>query len=707
MKFDEQGVRSLIEQNEKRFSALHTKIEKRHAHFHNLDEVNPQLDPPFDTGPKFQTDELRRIHSALKARLTENHFTISCTPKRDMSTQREAATLMEQYFNDGLRLIEERENMQLQGVAADGQIISCYAVLHWSMAKDLWPEVPEPDYLTPDEYTPENGNTFSALYKGEDQPDEAESDSPYYIEESDAAPNGYRQNPDGTPVMRPVSRYRENEDAVQERYRKSCAEAGFPWNVEYIHPNGFMFVRDRSQLAGLAIAIVRREVGLLDYIDELKASDEPDDTISLNQADKSIPVYGEMDAPVHSLTAHGSLAGIQFPSESDWSTTATVYQVWTRDEFYEVLVKEGIFAIVKSGTHPYKKPPFTIIAANTVFSPDPALMYEPALEGVFRMKPFYDYQMSLMQTISEQIALPYYYWKHTSTGQPMLNEKGEKITFQRDSAEAEEAPAGYELTKVDFELNPAFMTAVQWTAEALDKAGPPTGRAEISASTQPWAIRLQQAQESVEPAMLLNGISRGILEMVRNMAYVHSLPPGKGGFDEPVYTFGVTKDGKVDKDKTESIDYKTVVSLDFDVTIVAESAAEAITKQEHGRQLLADPSVPLTDVYWARDYANWEDPEERVRDYWAYSDYQQFVRPGLAAAVRAEKFGKLAILGADGTWTGYGGSQIPPEQVLRMKGQQGAGGAPAGGAQGAPPATMPNLAPVTAPGTMAMQGQQG
>ena len=706
MKFDELALRSLIEQGEKRFMRLHEKVERRHAHFHNLADVDPQLAAPFNTGPKFQTDELRRIHSALKARLVENHFTVTCTPRRDISSQRTSATLMEQYFNDGLRLIEERENFLLQGVAADGQIISCYAVLHWSMAKDIWPEVPEPDYLSPDEYEASQSKSFTALYKGDDEDDDAESDMPYYLGEAEGA-GGYRQYEGGDPVIRKLSRYRENDDAVQERHRKSCAEAGFPWNVEFIDPRGFMFVKDRSLKDGLAIAIVRREVGLLDYLDELKGDEENDEAVSLNQVDKDIPVFGEMDAPVHPVTkAADWSAGIQFPSESDWGATATVYQVWTRDEFYEVLVKDGVWAVVKEGTHPYKRPPFTIIPANAVFSPDPALMYEPALEGVFRMKPFYDYQMSLMQTISEQIALPYYYWKHISTGAPMLNEKGEKITFQRDSAEAEMAPEGYELTKVDFELNPAFMTAVQWTAEALQKAGPPTGRAEISASTQPWAIRLQQAQESVEPAMLLSAMGRGVREMVRNMAYVHSLPPGDGGFDAPIYTFGVSKDGKVDKEKTEEIDHKTVVTLDFDVTIAAESAAERITKEEHGRQLLADPSVPLTDVHWARDYAGWEDPEERVRDYWAYTDYQTKVRPGLAAAVIREKFGGMAVLGADGAWTGYGGQQLAPGQVLQMKGQRGAQGAPQGGA-GAAPATMPNLAPVEAPGTMAMGGQQG
>ena len=705
MKFNESALRSLIEQNEERFSKLHTKVEMRHAHFHNLADVDPKIEPPFDTGPKFQSDELRRIHNALKARLTENHFTVSCTPKRDISTQRTAATLMEQYFNDGLRLIEERENMQLQGIAADGQIISCYGVLHWSMAKDIWPEVPEPDYLSPDEYEPSQSDSFTALYKGEDEEDDAESDAPFYLD----GEGGYRTY-EGTdePMLRPVSRYRETEASVEERHRKACAEAGFPWNVEFIQPSGFMFVKDRSLKDGYAIAIVRREVGLLDYLAELKGDDDDDEAISLNQVDRDIPVYGETDAPVHSVTKRGWDAGIQFPSESDWGATATVYQVWTRDEFYEVLAKDGVWAVVKEGTHPYKRPPFTVIPASTVFSPDPALMYEPALEGVFRMKPFYDYQMTLMQTISEQIALPYYYWKHIGTGQPMLNEKGEKVTFQRDSAEAEMAPEGYELEKVPFELNPAFMTAVQWTAEALQKAGPPTGRAEISASTQPWAIRLQQAQESVEPAMLLNAQGRAILEMVRNMAYVHSLPPGEGGFDEPIYTFGVTKDGKVDKDKTEEIDYKSVVSLDFGVTIAAESAAERITKEEHGRQLLADPSVPLTDVHWARDYAGWEDPEERVRDYWAYTDYQTKVRPGLAAAVIREKFGNMAVLGADGMWTGYGGTQLAPQQVMQMKGQ-GGGAPPAGAPQapGAPPATMPNLAPVETPGTMAMAGQQG
>lgn len=709
--FNDDQLREVVRELEERYAPLHEKIRWRQAHFHNLDGVNPKLPPPFDQGPLFQSDLPRRIHAALKARLGENHFVVNVTPPRDTAPARRPAQLLEQFLNDGLRVVEDRTGIGLQDAASDGQIISAYAVLHWTMAEDIWPAVPEAEYLdeAPDA---EVAGEYTPLYADEDGGNE--SDQVWAMAEDGTL----KYDDDGLPQMRAASRWRETDDALQARHRRQCAHAGFPWMVEYIAPDGFMAVEDRSLADGYAMVVTRRVVPILGYVRALEAererqaADDDDAPISVNQVNPKVRVYGELASSAEGMTVGGAGGSVvSLPTASSYTETVTIYEVWTRDEFYEIASggRGDGWAVVKSGAHPYGRPPFVVIPAQLINHPDPVLRYEPALEGVFRLKPFFDRQMSLLQTLSEQVATPYYYWRSTGTGEPLLNERGDKVTFTRDAAASEKAPEGYELAKLDFEVNQAFVQSVDAVAQMLNDAAPPTGKAEISASTQPWAIRLQQAAESVEPGRLVNHQARGIKVMCQNMVYVHSLPPEDGGFAQPVHVFGRTKDGKIDKETTQELRAKDVVTLDIDITIKPQSAAEAITAEQHGMDMYQKGFITMER--FAEDYAGWEDPDQRVIDLRATQAFETKVMPGMIDQIIAEEFGQFTVLSNTGQWVGYGGQALTPQQVMAMKRQQqpGPGQAPgtggAAGGMGGP--QMPQLAGLTTPGTMPLGGMPG
>ena len=703
--FDLDALKQLIEDLEARFdAALFKKVELRHAHFHNLESVDPVLPEPFAAGPRFQDDMPRRIHSQLKARLCENHYVFSVQSPSDSPGQRRPVNLHEAYLNDGFQLVEDRLGMGLQEIMSDGQIISCYAVLHWCKAEDVYPGIPDPEYR---DEAPEEAerDRFQPLYRDGDEPEEAESTLEYRLD-AEGAVEYAGEGDDRVPRRRQLSRYRETDASVQQRYRKSCADAGFRWLIEGVHPDQVMWVFDRSLEDQPAIGVVRRVVPLLSYIRELEAEEQRTrKALSLHDVDGDIPVYGEQDAPVQGTHVHAG--GHDWPSAGGYRDTVTIYQVWTRSEFYEVATGDSVdFRICKSGTHPYRRVPLVIVPAQTVFSPDPVLRYEPALEGVFRLKPFYDRQMSLLQTLAEQTALPYYYWKSVGTGEPMLDEKGTPVTFTRDSASAQKAPEGYELEKVAFEINPAFVDAVRAIQEMREQAAPATGQAEVTTSTQPWAIRLQQAQASVEPGRLMSAQARALKVIAKSISYVESLKAEEGGFDTPAYVYARKENGEIDRETVEELPREGFLTQDIDVTIAAQSAAEKVTLEEHGLNLLRNGVISLDQ--FTEHYAARENPDDWVLALKATRAFEQFVEPGMTQQVVAQHFGAATVLGQNGQWIGFGGQPLQSADVLRMKGQRPPpGGSAPGGAPAELQPSMPDMAGLRTPETLPLGGVPG
>lgn len=653
-----------------RFRALHEKIRHRTEHFHNLEAADPILPSPYDGGAKYQSDILRRTHVQLKARQTENVPVVRVAPPRESPSQQKLADNYEMVRNRIFDLVQERQGNDIVGALFDGINIYCYGVLHWVMAPDVWPAMDDPDAIDelPQGTEAERYNT---------EPDE----------------NG---------------RYKETDASVQDRAKHAKAMAGAPWYIEVIPPDACGFVIDRSQAQGFGMFVVTRRVPILDYSEKLRAKDGI--YLSLNATDKSIRIYEEATRPSNYTPSGGDAAS--------WGRDVTVAEVWTRDEYYELVSdsQTSQYELVKAFRHPYRMPPFALAYGNRHNSPDPALAYEPLMEGLYRIKPFYDRDMALAKVIAEMIALPYYYIE-LSDGAIMLDATGKPLMLTRNALSAQALPAGAKLAKVEYEINPAFVKFLENTAEELKQAAPSTGQAEVSATTQAWAIRLQQAQASIEVAASLRSVATCLRTMHRNQAYVESLSADEGGFGEPIWVYGKSLDGKVDRSTAIGIEPKDIPTLELDVEIAAHSAAERITMEQHGMEMLLQSAQAgvrvLTRREFLEDYRGVEDASSAEQELDAEELWITKIKPVVVEQELAKRFAQFVVMGADGNFAGPGGQQVSPAEVLSMNGQppppqpMGPPGVNGIGQNPALQPQMPGLPQLQAPGAMPVPGMQG
>ena len=669
----EQGCQEFIKLMTDRYDGagkLHDRIRWRRNHFHNTDAANPgvNLPEPYNKGPQYQTDIPRQLHMELKTATCENSWAIRVNSPKSTAIMEQASTDVERAMQSGIDRVEKRAGFRIQDDLAYGQIIDCFGVLHWSMAEHLIPEVPDNEYL-------------------EDLPKDVEERKRFKTRREKVGEN--------------AGKYRETEESVRSRYRQTAARAGFPWWVEVVDPITFYWQPDRSLANGIARVLVIREVGLSEYEYDLRENDGV--VLSLNEVNGKLRVYGEQDAPPPDS-----------PSGATWGRKVGVATIWTRDEFYELVTEHpvaygdanvaGDWVLVKSGTHPYGMPPFAIAHAARVKNPDPALAYEPALEGVFRIKPFLDHDMALLHVVKEMIALPYYYLESVASGEPWLDESGNVITLTRDSVLAKKIPAGYTLKKLDFELNQAFVMGVNLMREDMEAAKPPTGQADAQGTSQPWTVRLLLQQARQFPSLLVRNQALAMTTMVQNMTMVHSLPAEEGGFGEPVYVYAKdTKTGTLDMTTAIAIEPDMVKTLDVAVDIKALSAAEQLTLEQHGRELLNDDRVPITPRMYVEDYMGDANPQDRIAEWQAWKIFDGMVLPGLQKQQVAKRFGTRVVMGLNGEMVGPDGQQVQPQQVLQAQGWQSA--APQGGpGVAAGQVTMGAMPAIATPGAIPMQG---
>lgn len=691
--FSEEQLADMISQLSKRFTAggatgqlteslrLHDRIRWRRAHFFNLPEADPTLPEPWNhEARKYQTDALRQVHNELKARLTENHFAWECDPPRDIPSKRDSAETAEKVLNQAFLDIEQKRGLSIQGALSDGQIIDGLAVLHWRLMSEIWPEIP--DY----EWVEELPADDAASYKPKRQRKE-----------------------DGTLA------YRETDASVRQRHAEAKAKAGFPWMVQVPDPTSVFFLRDQANNLPLVIHI--ELVGLLDYDNALRKSDGI--RVSLNQIDKKIRIYVEDPAP-----------DATSPSAFEWGDEVAIARVWTRDEYYELVCETGVadgqvqfdvgWQLVRSHTHPYGMPPFAVCPAFEINSADPSLRYQPALAGMYAVKPFYDKKHAYLDILAESVAIPNYYLQQTGTRLPLLKEdgSGEMVTLTASAASAMQVPDGYDLVELRPEINQAYVMSVETTKQELMDAKPATGQVQLGASSKPWAIRMLQAQANIGPQHLLENQRRTIETMGRNMTYVMGLDAMDGGLGEDVTLY-------CGKDKSErkllSVPPEAWDELEIHTKVDPTTGSERITLEEHGRELLNDPLVPLTRERFGDDYMGWDDTGERISEWEAETIYDQFFRPAVVKFVTATWAGTQFVIGPNGEDVAMGGQPATPEQIGAANGITPMGGPPPGapppppgGAPPAPPSPVPTaqqtvpppMPTLQAPGMAPMQGMR-
>lgn len=679
-------IRELLTELDTRFRPVVDQIEFNRKHFHNLPAADPIISAPYEKCQKYQSDAPRRVHVKLRSRLLENGVQAQVANPRGIATMERAANDLGIVLNAIIEFVNDRQNTNLQGALASHLTIDMYGVLHWGRAADIWPEVPEREYLDVLPQGDLSNYEPNTSYAG-----------------GDAAKRGRK--------------YREKMTAYKGRIARDQACAGVPYYIEAIDPATFRYVEDRSLANGFGICVVSRKVGRLNYVQRLRAerANADDIVLSMNQANDAVPVYGERNAPSDYL-----------PSSAGWGATVTVHQIWTRTEVYEVVTPdsgqaEGAgFQCVKSDKHLWKMPPFALAPATVTESSAPALKYEPALQGIYRIKPMFDRLITLYGLMAENIALPLFYYRRIDNGKAYLAEDGKATQYlSRDQAMAGEAPPGTELATIDFQMNPAFQAFVEWLGTELRGAEPSTGSAEVSASTQPWAIRLQQAMESVEPGMYLSNIANAFQVCLRSIAGDMSLKPEDGGLRAPVAVFGRTKDGEVDYSEVVSVEPEDIKTLDIAVKADNTSAAERVTLIQLGLQLLtaqvAGKPVGVIDLEeFYRDYMGKPNPFDAAMTKRASDVAEQYITPAIQRKALAKLAGTMMVMGPNGELVGLGGESLSSQQVLQQAAAGGnqdaardlamsqAGGQMAGQQT---PVASPPLADLAVPGAIPLQGR--
>lgn len=654
-----------------RFGNLHVKMQRRAQHFHNTEEADPLLPPPYDQGPRYQTDMIRQKHVELLARQLENKPTITVKTSSSLETKKSRADDVEQHLNQIWFGVQEREEIDICRGLFTGINIYGYGVLHWQMATKIIPNIPE--YEEADE---------ESLPVGRDR-------------------NRFRPEPEENGA------YKETDESLQERTTLMRADAGAPWYIDFIHPGQVAFVRDtRNISSGFALFAVRRKIPILDYNEKLYDNDKA--VVSLYQADPRIHIYEEADAPARWTPSGQDLA--------DYGKVAYVVEVWTRQGVYEMVssAADGTFRLVKAFKHPYGSPPFALALAHRNLEADPSLMYEPLMTGMFRLKPYYDRARALGDIIAEMIALPVWYMK--SADGKMVLKDGKPLLLSRQSMAAQILPNGVTLEKIDFQLNPAVNDWIAKLGTELEEAAPSTGTAEVSASTEPWAIRLQMQAASIEIADSVRNVATAIQSCVRNIAFVMSLPEGKGGFEESVPSHPRNREGVVDYSRVLNIEPSEYQDIQIDVNINPHSSAERIAMEQHGLAMLENPMSILTLREFAEVYSGKPDAKRALAEKDAETIWLQRIKPTVVEQELAKEYADFIVLGVGGAFVGMGGEEVPPEEVLARNGVQpqqmppevpnSTVGNGAGQGTGPMPMAMPPLSPLEAPGTVALPGVQ-
>lgn len=634
---------------------LINRIMWNRAHAHALSEADPAMSEPFEEAYRFQTHIPLSVHRELKARLLENPVRVKVTPPKKTAKQQKDADDTSHTLEVGIETMAKREGIDIVGALCDGQILEAYGVLHWGRGKLAELPAYDPDM--------DGGDMYGLA------------------------------------------------DDVMARYQVATAENGFPYWVEVPHPSTILWRRDRRSDGppnGLGIVVVLRTVTLFDAQDAMRT--QRGKSLSWNELENRILIYEPTESSL----------GETDRVDADGGKRLRLATVWTRDECYELASPaEGGYSgpetqswqVIDYYRHDWGMPPFAIVPAVEINDPDPVVRYQPILEGVYRTKAAADRAVTLLLTLSEQMALPVYYLE-SKEGVITLGEDGAPLTMTRDAWNATVIPDGATLHKVEMEVNPAFIEMNKFLLEQMSDARPQTGMAEIGTGTQPWTARLQQTQASVTPKLLLRNIAQGIQVMAQSIAR----DIARTGL--PVYVYAAGKDGAKDRSKTVGIDPEQVNSLDIDVSIDNVSGVERITLMEHMRTLLNDPNVGLTQREFIEEGEGRSDVDGVMASREAWRLWKDYVRPMREKQILAERFGQSVVVGPNGDFYGMGGQQLTPEEVLARNGisappiQPGAatspgGSAGPGGGIGGPmrnQVQMPGLPALREPTSVPLQG---
>jgi hypothetical protein len=596
---------------------------------------------------------------ALVGRLTENEPLPSIIPTKPTAAGKRDAEMAETIFTNGFSQIQKQTGLVIHDALAQLLTTQALGVLHWQVDNSVYDG--SPDY---EEY------------------DEApEGDEGRYVEDEYPETVGRTKE----------KRLRESEDSLAERIAHYRASKGLPVFVEVLPVRQcYWRLGKYSNRAQFLEFMVKREIRLEDYAGEV------------NERAK---LSEERDSPVEHQ--EGSKDTWQ-PSAEEWGETATLIQLWDKDCCYEIC-QWGDQKRVEKFPHHYGKPPFALALGTYWHGTDPIYMYEPALAGMYRHKAQYDRAMSLFHALAEMAAIRRYVLEDKGNQPPRLSEDGDNgIDMNANTATAGNVPGGKELKPIGGDANVNdFAQALALIAQELDEAAPGTGRAQFGASTQPWAARIEQAQENIEPKMYLQNIADCIQEMLQNLIEVFADKEHGPG---EVFAWGSGQDGKLDRSKTVSLKAEGWSGLIAEVNIDPVSAAERITWEEHLRNLCNDSVIQLSLLEYL-EQTGVPNPQQTYIERLTNNYIHANVIPGLLKQGAAAHLGMpgVNVLGADGQFIGPMGEMVSPAQQLAQQQSQQIDRMgtfrPQTGGMGTTPGPLPGATAI--PGAAPMAGMVG
>ena len=608
-----------------RFRALHEKITgpgQRAAHYFNDESANPVLPKPYTGKSTYQTQRVRKAGVDLKARLTENQPIPRVHPPQSTPKSQKRADALEMVLASGFQDVQGRQQADILGALVDGQLYQCYGVFHWRKYLELWPSMSEKEEL-----------------KSEPLDGEAK-----------------RYKRDG-------AKYIETDDSFQTREKRRKALAGFPWYLAAIHPATFSFDPDPGVPNGMRVALTVTEISVMEYCDELKKKGIflSGDNQQKKGGRTKIRAYTAPERPAEWMPSGPRWAGRKF----------SVAVVWTADEFYE-LVREGPviaeasgesgWEIVQSGTHPYGMPPFALAPADQWNEPDPVRRYEPALAGLLRLKPIIDFLEAMAEVLAVSTAAPIFVLESENVpGTFAVDAEGKQLVLSLDSAMGAQLPPGYRLRDIRGEVSAGFVQFLDTRRQEFQEIMPRMGISEVGASTTPWNMMLQLQESAVPVKRYLANLVHALRIGFRSMASVMALSAEDGGFGEPIYTFAVTENGKIDKTTVVGIEPGEIETLEIDVQINPRSSAERITSEQHGITLLS--AGLITEREFDEEFRQIPDPSRAAAERMA----ERISRPIIEDAVRrrvAAHFGPDRQVGPGGSIIGEGGQEVPPQEAV-------------------------------------------
>ena len=568
---------------------------------------------PFRGIEPFQSPVISVTGRKVISRLTENEAVIDVVAPLSTSEAENIANDTARILNRWKAQIQDRTGVHWGRAMADGQVRLSYAIMHVRRCPEVWGMIER--------------------------------------ERGDEKREGYDY--DGE-----MGVYVENPQRWKERKAGIMANGGPAWHVEFIDPLTFACRLGRGPMGGLNMALVSFEVYADEYDEELDAEEL-----------QVLAIRNEQPAPgiEQSIGAGGQTNDTPSTTSGTSRKRIHVYQLWTKDEFYEATGTGGGFDLRKAFPHEYGEVPFYVVPADTSTEADPCWRWTPYQWPLYQIMPAANRFVMLTLGTAELTASPLYVRRQSNATRAPLLPDGTQQDMQEGTSLGQEMSAGTDIQQIQVQYSNGLVAGLDWWKELIKEMTPDTGFFELATNTQPGTARVGQSQSSVGPKNLLHQQDLALAWMGNFMLRWHRAHP-----DEELSAF-VEGDGK--KLKLLRVDAGQLQGYTVTAKTDPTSSWERFTATEHLMKLLQgvpgpdgvtmQPLITLEDFF--EEGRGADDPKGEATKVLVESAIQPYRIQALKDALAA-KMGSRFVAGVNGEIVGAGGAPANPYDVAASAG---------------------------------------